>query len=354
MTHIAEPSPRHAPHAASAPPSSNGRHRRRGRRSERIPSSEVAQILDELVQRLRVDRPYVLYRYLADRTDMHPTTVLRVHQGRLETAHRILAQQAEQLLEQVRAGKRLPIDPDQAWAPRSRPAMLPGRVPAETVRERIEQVLGALGKDEHQFLYRYLAQRAGIHPTTVLRYHRGELRTAPSRLLALLDDLQRRVASGEVVSFCRSSDGPEMVVREQVLETVDTVLDAVPGASKASLFRALDERLVLKPGTMARIYYDHHLRFVRADIHEALRKLVHCVEYDPCRTYQVGERIEHHLYGAGVVRQKVHKNKIVVDFHEGHRAILSEAVPQDPFLHVRSAGWGGAPHAGLATDGLAH
>jgi len=331
----------------------SGRHRRRGRRDERTSAGDVAQQLDEIVERLQIARPYTLYRYLADQTGMHPTTVLRVHQGRLGTAHATLAKCVGRLLEQVRQGEPLPIGEGRPSG-RELPLTQPGRVPTEQVQEAIEQVLAALGQDEHQFLYRYLAQRMAVHPTTVLRYHRGELRTAPSRLLSLLKDLHRRICAGEVVPFHRSTEGPEMVVRERVLEIVEALLAGANVDSKARLFRALDDHLNLKPGTMARIYYDHKLRFVRADIHRTLQRMVQSVEYDPCRVYAVGERLDHHLYGVGVVCEKVHKNKIRVEFHDGQQVLLSEAVPQDPFLHVRSAGWGTAHHAAMATDGLAH
>jgi hypothetical protein len=341
----------------AAPPCTppiDGRHRRRGRRDERSSSEAVARQLDEIIERLHVTRPYTLYRHLAAQTGMHPTTILRVHQGRLGTAHALLVERVEALLKRVRAGESLPFEQTGEWTRRPRSEVMPGRVASDQIRERIEAVLGALGQDEHQFLYRYLADRAEVHPTTVLRYHRGELRTAPRRLLSLLDDLLRRISTGEVVSFCRSNDGPEMVVRERVLEVVDTMFEGAPGASKARVFRALDDRLDLKPGTLARIYYDRKLRFVRADIHVALQRMVQCAEYDPCRVFAVGERVNHHLFGVGVVREKVHKNKVLIEFHDGRKALLSEAVPQDPFLHLRSSGWGTQPHAGMGTSGLAN
>lgn len=350
-----------APAASSTPdaapprtPPLEGRHRRRGRRDERSSSKAVARQLDEIIERLHVTRPYTLYRHIAAQIGMHPTTILRVHQGRLGTAHALLVERVEVMLGRVRAGEPLAFAQGDEWSRRSRTEVMPGRVAARQIRDRIEAVLGTLGQDEHQFLYRYLAERAGVHPTTVLRYHRGELRTAPRRLLTLLDDLQRRISAGEVVPFCRSSEGPEMVVRERVLEVVDAMFEGAPNASKARVFRAIDDRLDLKPGTLARIYYDRKLRFVRADIHVALQRMVQCAEYDPCRVYQMGERVNHHLFGVGVVREKVHKNKVLIEFRDGRRALLSEAVPQDPFLHLRSSGWGVQASAGMSTGGLAN
>jgi len=98
-----------------------------------------------------------------------------------------------------------------------------------------------------------------------------------------------------------------MVLRERTLEMINSLLEDTTCENKSSLFRALDVEMCLKAGTVARIYYDKKLRFVRADIHQALEKLASQTDYDPCLVYRVGERIHHHMFGPGNVVEKVHK-----------------------------------------------
>jgi len=311
----------------------------------------VARALDEIIELTHLQRPYRLYRHVADRAGVHPTTVLRYHHGFLGTANGTLHRCVEELLEQVRKGEVSGLDDDsgQAVRPRNRSS----RVPAERVREHIDSIQHALGLDEQQFLYRYLAQQVGMHPTTVLRYHRGDLQTAPSELLVALQQLEDSIARGEVVSFCRSPEGRGMVVRERTLEVLDKLLEISGTEHKAGLFRQLDEHLHQRPGTVARIYYDHKLRFVRSEVHRGLEHLTRRTEYDPGRVYTVGERVHHHIYGTGTVTAKVHKNKVQIRFGEDRTVLLAEAVPEDPFLHVRSSGWGVGQGSGLSTRGLA-
>ena len=316
----------------------------------RVPAGHVASTLDEIIELTGLQRPYKLYRFLADRTGVHPTTVLRYHHGRLGTASGALHRCAEDLLTRVRRGEVKDLDSDGGGArPRSRSS----RVPVEQVQERIRSIQHALGLEEHQFLYRHLADEVGVHTTTVLRYHRGELRTAPVELLDALERLDDRIARGEVVSFARSATGANMVVRERTIEILERLIEVCGVERKASLFRRLDEQLRLRQGTIARIYYDRKLRFVRAEIHVGLERFGRHTDYDPCRIYALGERVNHPMFGTGTVTGKVHKNKVQIRFSGGRTALLAEAVPVDPFLHLRSGGMGYTHESGLGIRNLA-
>jgi len=299
----------------------------------------VASTLDRILDRIAPQTPYSVYRLIADRSHVHATTVMRCHQRRQGTVSRALEMGVQQLLGELDRGE-VPALP--ALRKRTSRTIATGdgrRVPASRIKQKIDDVLDALGLDEQQFIYRYLADQIGLHPTTVLRYHRGELNSAPADLLAVANDLSARIARGEDVPFQRSPSGDRMVVRERTLAILGELIEVTGEESKARLFRQLDERLSLRPGTIARVYYDHKLRFVRADIHQTLESLVRRTEYDPCQVYQVGERVHHHLFGVGTVTEKVHKNKLLVRFGDGREILLAERVPSDPFLHVRSGGW---------------
>jgi len=303
----------------------------------RVPAQDVACALDQLVEQVAPQTPYSLYRLVAERSQVHATTVMRCHQRRQQTVSPSLEAGVTQLLDELHHGKRPRLPGRRRKTPG---AIDPNRrVPSARVREKIDAILDALGLDEQQFLYRYLAEQIGLHATTVLRYHRGELHSAPADLLAVATDLLSRITRGENIPFQRSPAGDRMIVRERTLTILEELIEVTGEESKARLFRRIDEQLCLRPGSVARIYYDHKLHFVRADIHRNLEALVRRTEYDPCRGYEVGERIHHHLFGVGTVTEKVHKNKLLVLFGGGREILLAERVPDDPFLHVRSSGW---------------
>ncbi len=314
--------------------------RPRGGNDTRLPASEVVRAIDEIIERLAIDRPYPLLRYIATRAGVHPTTVMRVHKGILRTTDPALHHCVLALRDEIRRDVLPPFAVVQRPRPADGAASRAGRVTTRLVREQMERVLCSLGMDQHQFLIRYLASRIGTHPTTVLRYYRGDLRTAPARLLDEIQRLQDDIDRGQPVAFCRSSGGDAMVLREQTLELIQQLLDADTAHPKSLLFKEIERRLGLRAGTIGRIYYDHKLHFVRADIHEALARITTQVDYDPCRIYAPGERLRHHLFGLGTVERKVHKNKILVRFDDDHRVLLAEAVPVDPFLCMRSGGRG--------------
>jgi len=262
---------------------------------------------------------------------------MRYHNSNLHTASGRLVDVVDDLLRRVRDGEDLPIERPKRRKDLPTIRARGRRVSAALIRDRIDSLQHLLDKDEAQFLYRYVAQNTGLHPSSVRRYHRGELRTAPSTLLAVLDDLLGRLENGEIVAFLRSPEGSAMVDRSHTIEVLTTLLQYNEDQPKVKFFQGLDERLGFKRGTVNRIYYDRKIRFVRAEVHAALEQMSRHTEYDPCRVFEVGERIQHHLFGVGIVRQKVHKNKIRVEFDDEQEIILAEAVPSDPFLRYRRA-----------------
>lgn len=306
-------------------------------RGRRVAADQVSHALDEIVSRLQLDHVYPLHRHVAELAGVHPTTVMRYHNADLYTASEKLCNIVADLLEKVRAGETMPFAQPRKPASGGGVRSLGSRVPSGQVREELDAIQRLLDKDETQFLYRYVAENTGLHPSSVRRYHRGELRTAPASLLGTLGSLRARLESGEPVAFLRSPGGETMVDRAHTLEALEALLAFHTDQPKVRMFQQLDERLGFKRGTVNRIYYDRKVRFVRASVHKAIERLASANEYDPCRVYEIGERIDHHMFGVGVVRRKIHKNKIEVEFAEEKRIILAEAVPIDPFLRYRFA-----------------
>jgi hypothetical protein len=71
------------------------------------------------------------------------------------------------------------------------------RVSAGSVAASIEAIRAQLGLETSHPLYRFIAREAGVHPTTLLRYHRGRLGTAPHGLAAYLLRLRGQIARGD-------------------------------------------------------------------------------------------------------------------------------------------------------------
>ncbi len=303
-------------------------------------ASRIAEALDEIIEARQLGWPYTLYRYIADQTGVHPTTVHRYHSGFLQTAPSEVHACARKLLLHVRQGRALSFE-RVTWRCRiSGKKPPPSRVPAREVRQRLDGIVHALELGERQILFRYLAERIGVHSTTVLRYYQGDLQTAPAALLGEIDLLRERIVAGEVVMFSRSPAGSDVVLRERTRKIIVELLGERGEGDERSFFQQLDRQLGLQPGLTRRIASDPLLRFVRLDVHRTIEEFAHGVEYDPCQTYRAGERIRHHLFGRGCVAAKVHKNKVLVDFEDGRQVLLSEAVPEDPFLGCRSgADW---------------
>lgn len=300
----------------------------------RVPASSIARALDEIIERRKLKQPYALYRQIARDAGVHPTTVLRYHTGRLTTARKSVRSRTLALLDAVRRGNPLPFELSTQRVRRSTRTEPPPRVSTAALGEMFEEIRRALELEQCQFLYRYLAERLGVHATTIMRYVHGELKSAPAQVFFELDELRERIARGEAVPFKRKVDGNAIIVRERTAELLRRLLGDRDNVSRTAVFRKVEDRLALKPGTLARIYYNRKLVFVPADLHRALEKVVDGAEYDASAVYRKGDRICHHLFGLGTVQKKVHKDKVLVEFVDGRHVLLSEAVPEDPFAFL--------------------
>jgi len=305
------------------------------RRSSRVPAEELATLLDAIIETLGLQQTYGLYRHVAESSGVHATTVLRAHRGDLSTVRATVLEATRGLLERVQRGEPTALGGPDGTPPAAPASGRTGRVPVIEVRARIETLLASVCAEEQQYLYRHLAEKIGLHPTTVLRYHQGELHTAPAALLDAIDELEKHLARRDAVHFRRSAGGRPMVLRALTLELIEDLLLEGSHEHKGALFRELDEQLGARPGTISRIYYDRSATFVRADVHQALEQFVNGIEYDPYRIFRPGQRVRHHMFGLGTVQQKVHKNKILVKFAGRPALILCENVPLDPFLRLR-------------------
>lgn len=312
----------------------------------RVPAATLAAAMDEIVQRTGLDQPYTLYRYIASRSSVHATTLLRYVRGDCATADAAVYGQVEELLHRVRAGQPLPFE-SRTHVPSAAPAAVrAARISTAEFRRRFDELYRRLGAAQRQPLYRELARRIGMHPTSVLRYYRGDLRTAPRRLVEELDALGAQLDRGETRPVPAAQPKQPGVRSQHAVELLDCL---VSEDSSVEDVEALEHELHLEPDSLQRLRGEVCPRSVPAEVFSALEGRVRPAEYDPCLVYRVGVRVRHPMFGLGKVVRKIHKNKVMVEFAGGQQRMLSEAVNEDPYRLQLFAGGGPRRHRGVAT-----
>lgn len=316
------------------------------RTSTRVPAAQLAAAMEEIVQRSGLEQPYTLYRYVASRAGVHATTLLRYVRGDCATADVAVYQHVEEILRGVRAGEPLPFE-SRVHTPSTTPsAQRAARVSTAEFRRKFDKLYQRLGAEQRQPLYRELARRIGMHPTSVLRYYRGDLRTAPRRLVDELDTLAGQLERGETRAMPAARPRHPAVRTQRAVELLDCL---VGEDSSSEDVEALENRLKLEPNSLQQLRDEGCPTSVPAELFIALDGLVRPAEYDPCRVYRVGERVRHHLFGLGKVVRKIHKNKVMIEFAKGPKRVLSEAVSEDPYRLQQFAGGGSHRVASVAT-----
>ncbi len=312
----------------------------------RVPAATLAAAMDEIVRRTGLDQPYTLYRYVASRSGVHATTLMRYVRGDCATADGAVYGQVEELLERVRAGDTLPFE-SRAHTPSAAPAAVrAARVSTAEFRAKFDELYRRLGADQRQPLYRELARRIGMHPTSVLRYYRGDLRTAPRRLVEELDSLGAQLDRGETRPVPAVQPRRPAVRSQRAVDLLDALVGEDGSAAEVE---ALEHELHLEPDSLLSLRGEARPRSVPAEVFNALELRVKPADYDPCRVYRVGEQVRHHLFGLGKVLRKIHKNKVMVEFTDGQQRVLSEAVNEDPYRLQLFAGGGSRRRSGAVT-----
>lgn len=301
----------------------------------RVSSDALAEVIDSVVEHLGEDSPAPVYQYLGRRLGIHPTTILRYHRGSLRTAPIPVMSEARQLLAQVQRHGGLP-DPvgDGGSAPRRPP---PPRVPSWRLAHLLDRLIEMMELSEPSALHRLLATQTGIHPTTVLRFHRGVLRSAPQQLLSAAVDLEHRVRLGEAVRFPPGGDGEATVTRAAFVRAVDAVMETGLFTDRNAMLHRVEDDLGVPRGRLTRLYRCRTFRWVPERVQRHLEQLCERCQYNPGLDYALGDRLVHHLFGAGTVEGKVPVDKIVVRFDDGTERILRERLVESRFWRQPAA-----------------
>lgn len=292
---------------------------------ERVSSAEVAKAFDRFLKRSSLMTPNRLHRVVAMYTGLHPTTVLRYHRQELESADAKVLHCLRALEERFERGELL-FDGDGALTADGEVSY---RVSVHEVQRWFNRVFDLIGDQGRYVVYRYVAEKLDVHPTTAMRYHTGELDGAPSKIIPVLRDLAGKLGAGERVVFRHGpGDGDEVVPLCCVLPLLDEIESL--GIVTSDLDSSLERMTRIRRGTLHRIRQPGGWPFVKLKIFDKLTGVRDGAIYDPCRHYEIGDRLHHHDLGAGTVVGKHHKSRILVEFADGKRRFLREDVRLDP------------------------
>jgi hypothetical protein len=296
------------------------------RQVKRVPARLVSAALDEIRDLLGMDFSHALYRYVSSKTGIHPTTLLRYHRGRLESAPAELALFLQRLQEQIAHGRR-PVLEGRLRRRRCTSKKTPQRRVRNSKVRRLFQELVERLQVPPNMLYRQVGAAVGLHPITVFRHASGQLATAPERLLDHLSEMIRTLEQEGEVVFTRARRGTHVVPRQLVAREIRRLLLMKVFPSKRSLLRLVEAGLGVKPRSLERAFSSKRGNgLVDVAVLRFLKELVARLEYAPEAHYRVGDQIYHPLFGRGVVVAKQPKGKVAVEFADGTRQVLREGL----------------------------
>jgi len=129
-------------------------------------------------------------------------------------------------------------------------------------------------------LYRMLADEMGVHPVTLLRYHRGQLATLSSERMGKLRGVHRRILAGELLppepperDRLARCNGNGRVPAARLRPLFDRLLERLQITERQVLYRCLTERTGLHETTLLR-YHTGALQTAPVALERALRELL--------------------------------------------------------------------------------
>ncbi len=298
--------------------------------SSRVESDAIAETIDAITAGLDHSSSTSVYQYLGQRLGVHPTTLLRYHRGNLRTAPAVVLAEARALLKKVEVHGVLPTTDGPGDAEMIRRPTAP-RVPSWRLAHLFDRLIETLELTEPSALHRLLAIETAIHPTTVLRIHRGILRSAPQILLSAAVQLEERIRAGEAIRFPHSTRGTSMVTRQSYARAVDALMETGLFPDRNRMLHSIEDKLGIPRGRLTRLYRCQTFRWVQGNIQAHLEQMLVKCQYDPSLIYKRGDCFHHHLFGAGVVVSKQPVDKIRVAFADGSTRILRERLREDGY-----------------------
>ncbi|NOZ87196.1 MAG: hypothetical protein GXP49_13185 [Deltaproteobacteria bacterium] len=299
------------------------------KKEERVEADIASKAIDDIINVSRSMSTSRIYKLIASKIGVHPVTLLRYHKGEL---HTIPSKTLDNLLHfRARVIKRHHnFDPSSNSGGNSRSSRR-NRVPAKKVKALMDKLMGAMGLTERQLLYRVISERTGIHNTTLLRYYRGNLASAPQSVLDCLKSLMNECSNEKVLTFKRSDNGKDVIPRLSYKTKMDELFQIGGYTNKAEMFREVARDLDIDAEKLRKAYYDKRIILVPFIYLQSIEKKLDLMKYEPSKVFQLGDRVNHPLFGPGVVDEKKPHHSIGLRLKDGRHVLLREAYRHDPY-----------------------
>ena len=301
---------------------------RTGDRRKRVESSLAAAAIDDIVGALRSCSTSAVYRTIARKSGLHPVTVMRYHRGELRTVPASTLDEIKRVKNEVIQEARQEAS---SKARRSSSGKFGSRVPCSRISEQVDRLMSEMGLTERQVLFRLVSERTGIHDTTILRYYNGSLATAPRSVLDCLISLANDCSSKKVPVFKRRDGGEGLVPRSQYRLKMDALFECGGYTKKAEMFRDVAKELQVDPERLRKAYYDTRIVLVPSAFVDRIEQKLESMTYDPSKTFSIGDRVTHPLFGPGIVTEKRAHDSFVLELKSGRKVLLREDYRHDPY-----------------------
>ncbi|NOZ85161.1 MAG: hypothetical protein GXP49_02635 [Deltaproteobacteria bacterium] len=295
----------------------------------RVSSAKASELIDHMATKLGLSKPAWLYKVLAVELGVHPGTVLRYHRRELRTLDVRRLKALEAFTSKVDRGE--VVAPKSYKGSRHRFMPRGARVPTSLLKPLLERLLKKLGIKEKQIIYRSISSRTGLHENTLLQYFNEELDSAPASVESALRALLTECDRNGCPTLTRAQDGRQVVPRLFFCHQVDRVMESCGFENKIDLFKEASEKIGVSASKLSKAYYDNRTKFVPREYVDELEEVESLAEYDPARSYHLGQRLRHPSFGTGIVVEKLKKNIIKVRLDQGGELMLRENYYHDPY-----------------------
>jgi len=208
----------------------------------------------------------------------------------------------------------------------------PSNKDAKTLCRCIDEICEKMQLPERAAVMATIAKIGGVNPITVNRIYTGKQAFCNSRVLAAGAQLVEIIRAEKVPTLLA---GTKEVVPHHYFQAAIGKLEKWGLYDHKKLVLVLQQRhsFTMNDNRLQRIYQERtKFRWVDAAIYRDVEALVTNAKYDTYHSYQVGQRLHHHLFGPGTVTGKIHRDKICVMFDNGETYTLAEK-------HQHSEGW---------------
>lgn len=298
--------------------------------NSRIPTDEIGRLMDEIMALAGLEIPNRLHLLVSQRTGLHPTTIMRYHQGKLGSANRCVHDCLRKIRSELSRGEMPFVDPCMHGPHTGYEGHGHALHSSQAARAWFDKLLRYLEQPPATILYNHLSELLGMTPGEVEGYHQNSSRAVPAALVSELKGMYRAVISGDVLIM--RWDAGDVVPRLQVADLLEEIRHLGALGTRGLLFRDLQDLTGIHSWEIEQIESGATGPLVDANIYYKLRAVQIWLHYDPTRHYEVGDVLYLDDLGPGRVVEKRHKARILVEFDGGLRRLLREDIRLDPRL----------------------